>query len=121
MLHGDCFERYGRSIDAYGESFDAHRAAGAIFGYLDHPFSSRYQYGWCDEATRVGAHARLIEHIGRQPDVWWVSLSDALAFVRCRDAALVEVGSGGTLTVEFPHGEGQPPPAIHWKGRKIVD
>jgi glyoxylate reductase len=56
MLHGDCTARYGGAVEPYLESFDNHLAAGAIFGYLDHPFSEEYQYGWSSEEARLDAH-----------------------------------------------------------------
>jgi hypothetical protein len=121
MLHGDCFRRYGNSIDAYRESLDAHLAAGAIFGYLDHPFSARYQYGWLDESTRLGAHRALIEHIQRTPGIWWASIVEVLDFLRRRDAASVSVDRSGRLSLEIPVCGGKPRLTIRWKGREIVE
>ena len=120
MLHGDCYRRYGDSVDVYCESFDRHMAARAIFGYLDHPFSTRYQYGWTDEATQLGAHRGLIEHIGQQTDIWWASLVDVLDFLRRRDAALVEVDRGGRLSIGGPSDPNSAPLAFRWKGCEIV-
>ena len=34
---------------------------GQFFGYLDHPFSARYSYGWPDEASRLGKHAEFLD------------------------------------------------------------
>jgi hypothetical protein len=120
MLHGDCYRRYGASIDVYRESFDAHRAARSIFGYLDHPFSARYQYGWIDEATRIAAHVSLLEHIQAQPDIWWASLTDLLDFLRWRDTASVEVDSDGRLSIGVQDDQTSQPLAIFWKGREIA-
>jgi len=120
MLHGDCYRRYGASIDVYRQSFDAHRAARAIFGYFDHPFSARYQYGWTDEATRIAAHTSLLEHIQSQPDIWRASIADVFDFLRWRDAALVEVDSDGRLSIEVQDDPAPQPLAILWKGREIA-
>jgi hypothetical protein len=120
MLHGDCYRRYGDSIDVYRESFERHVAGRAIFGYLDHPFSTRYQYGWPDEATRLAAHRALIEHIERQPDVWWASVADVLDFLRRRDAALVEVDRSGRLSIAAANAPGSKPLALLWKGCEIA-
>jgi hypothetical protein len=120
MLHGDCYRRYGNSIDAYCESFDAHLAARAIFGYLDHPFSARYQYGWPDESTRQTAHRGLIEHIRKHSGIWWTSIVDALDFLCRRDAVLVAVDRSGGLSIEVPDNARAPALAIRWKGREFV-
>ena len=120
MLHGDCYHRYGNSMDAYCQSFDQHLAARSIFGYLDHPFSDRYQYGWQDEPARLAAHRQLIDHINSHSDIWWASLSELLGFLRHRDAVLVEVSDDGTLTVEPPSDSERLPLAICWKGRQFA-
>jgi hypothetical protein len=124
MLHGDCFERYGRTVDTYQESFDNHRAGRSIFGYLDHPFSVRYQYGWADEASRLQAHGRLLAHIGRTSGVWRPNLRDALDFLRCRNAVSLHVEQGAHLrwhSCEDRNGNGRTPHlAASWKGRECV-
>lgn len=119
MLHGDCYERAGNSIDVYRQSFDSHLAARATFGYLDHPFSPRYQYGWTDEATRVKAHSELIEHIGNRPEIWWANLSDVLDFLRRRDSVRLRVDANDQLAVETPAAAGKPI-SIFWKGRRFA-
>jgi len=120
MLHGDCYRRYGNSIDTYQESFAQHLSANSIFGYLDHPFSTRYQYGWDDEATCLGAHRQLIEHVRQQPGIWWASLSDALEFLRQRDQTQIAVDGGNVSWKNGSTGGGLPPLAIMWKGRQLA-
>ena len=124
MLHGDCFERYGRTVDAYQESFDNHRAARSIFGYLDHPFSSRYQYGWTDEPTRLQAHRDLLAHIGRAADVWRPNLRAMFDFLRRRNAVNLHVENGGQLRwdgAKAASGNGRTPHLTAcWKGRECV-
>jgi hypothetical protein len=120
MLHGDCYVRYGQTVDTYCQSFDQHLAARAMFGYLDHPFSARYQYGWPDEATRASAHRRLIEHIARQPDIWWASVVEVLDFLRFRDAVSVGIDARGRLRIERPRDASGPSLSIYWKGREHV-
>jgi hypothetical protein len=120
MLHGDCYHRYGDSMDVYCESFDQHLAAGSIFAFLDHPFSARYRYGWDDEATRAAAHSRLIDHIQQHPGIWWANLNDLLDFLRRRDAALVETAANGTLSVEYSPGAQGLPLEILWKGQRFA-
>ncbi|MEZ6072009.1 MAG: hypothetical protein R3C10_17535 [Pirellulales bacterium] len=106
MLHGDCYHRYGNTIAPHADSFDHHMAAGTTFGYLDHPFSSRYQYGWHDEAERLAAHAALLAHMaGRAERIWWPALDEAMAFLVRRDVALVEIDETGTLRTAWPEAE----------------
>ncbi len=120
MLHGDCHARYGNSMDVYCASFDQHAAARAIFGYLDHPFSQRYQYGWCDEPARVAAHRQLIDHIRRHGDVWWASIVQVLDFLKRRDATSLAVDGDGRLSIEAPVEAATPPLAVRWKGQSLV-
>ena len=42
------------------QAFELAKESNSIFGYLDHPFSERYSYGWSNEATRAEAHRDLI-------------------------------------------------------------
>jgi hypothetical protein len=61
MLHGDCLREDGDRLAVYKQAFRNAMAAGQFFGYLDHPFSARYSYGWSDEAERLAAHAALLD------------------------------------------------------------
>jgi hypothetical protein len=60
MLHGDCYAQQGESVETHLRAFAAQHAAGGIFGYLDHPFSERYSYGWRDAPQRLEAHRKLV-------------------------------------------------------------
>ena len=50
-------------LNTYFESYQLALASNSIYGYLDHPFSKRYSYGWKNEQERVNAHSDLILHI----------------------------------------------------------
>lgn len=63
MLHGECMLREGDPLAVFKQAFDRAYETGILFGYLDHPFSERYSYGWSDEQSRTGAHLKLIQHI----------------------------------------------------------
>jgi hypothetical protein len=119
MMHGDCFHRQGNSIDVYRQSFATHVAAHSIFGYLDHPFSERYQYGWQSETERIAAHRDLIAHIARQPDVWWASIERVFDFLSARDRATVS-SCGARLSVEYAPPLSGDRLAVRWKGRQYV-
>jgi hypothetical protein len=90
MLHGDCFHRYGNSVEPYLESFRCCRQAGAFFGYLDHPFSAAYQYGWDNETERLSAHEGLIRAIRNESGVVWWSLQQCLDYLMLRNRVGVE-------------------------------
>ena len=63
MLHGDCMLADGDPLRVFKQAFLLARDSGEFFGYLDHPFSDRYSYGWLDEATRLEMHARYLDFI----------------------------------------------------------
>jgi hypothetical protein len=66
MLHGDCLLPDGDPIAVYKEAFRIARAAGQFFGYLDHPFSQRYTYGWADEAERQRIHGDFLDFLDEE-------------------------------------------------------
>ena len=87
MLHGDCMLAEGDPLRLYTESFAIARRARSLFGYLDHPFSDRYQYGWHSEEQRLRMHGELIGRIRSGGRVLFLSENDALDFLRARGAA----------------------------------
>jgi hypothetical protein len=97
MLHGNCFHRYGNSIAPYIEAFEYHVKAGAFFGYLDHPFSKRYSYGWYEEQERLDAHAKLIVYMKNIGNIWFTNLDQCLNFVRKKSTASVWIDESGAL------------------------
>ena len=60
MLHGDCMLIGSDPLATSKQAFELAKESNSIFGYLDHPFSERYSYGWSNEATRAEAHRDLI-------------------------------------------------------------
>ena len=118
MLHGDCFHRYGSSLEPYKQSFNSHLAAGAIFGYFDHPFSDTYRYGWSNENERLGAHQELIDFIKGHSDIWWCNLNDCLDFVAKKASAALKVEDGERAIVEWnKKTKDLPPLRICWRGK----
>jgi hypothetical protein len=82
MLHGDCMLADGDPLAVFKQAFDRARETYSLFGYLDHPFSERYQYGWADESSRISAHQDLIEHIRtKAPGTLFLSENDAMDFL----------------------------------------
>ncbi|MBD2257270.1 polysaccharide deacetylase family protein [Pseudanabaena sp. FACHB-2040] len=121
MLHGDCYHRYGNSVDPYLESFSNHLKAGNIFGYLDHPFSATYQYGWLSETERLAAHAELIRFIQSHEDIWFPNLVQCLDFVRKRDQVQISVEADQLQVRCDPKGipGDLPTISVGWRGETI--
>ncbi|MFP1908935.1 polysaccharide deacetylase [Lonsdalea quercina] len=114
MLHGDCMLTDGDPLAVFKRAFDRAYQTRTLFGYLDHPFSTRYQYGWPDEKTRVTAHQDFISYIrehAEQP--LFLDECRAMDFLRYRAAVQLrheergivayvpETGDDLKLAVEF--------------------
>ena len=104
MLHGDCWARQKGSARAWIESFGSHRRAGALFGYLDHPFSERYAYGWADESQRIAAHDELLDEILGCEKPWLPSQGQALGHLVCRSRARLRLDPKGRPRALAPEG-----------------
>ncbi|PSH02602.1 MAG: hypothetical protein CXZ00_16610 [Acidobacteria bacterium] len=81
MLHGDSFRNQGEGVAVHVEACNAQKMARGIFGYLDHPFSQRYQYGWDSEQQRIQAHALLLDAVGCEESVWFWNQQQCFDFV----------------------------------------
>ncbi|MDR1397486.1 MAG: hypothetical protein LBJ14_07115 [Desulfarculales bacterium] len=99
MLHGDCRRRQGEGMEVHIAAFEAQYVARGIFGYLDHPFSERYQYDWESRQQRLQAHQRLVAAMRRYQGVWFWSQQQCFDFVRARAAVRLRVTPGGRVAV----------------------
>jgi hypothetical protein len=92
MLHGDCMLANGDPLRIYREAFQTARAAGQFFGYLDHPFSPRYSYGWSSEADRLGKHADFLDFMKNDcaGEVLFVNEDTCLDFMRAKAATEID-------------------------------
>jgi len=97
MLHGDSYRRQGQRVDVHIAAFEAQYAAGGIFGYLDHPFSARYQYDWESEAQRLQAHQKLVAAIRRYDDVWFWSQRQCFDFAKALAATQLRISADGNV------------------------
>ena len=61
MLHGDCLLGDDDPLRIYKKAFCNAKETGQFFGYLDHPFSERYTYGWTNETERLKAHGDFLD------------------------------------------------------------
>ncbi|MFT4302741.1 MAG: hypothetical protein QM579_13430 [Desulfovibrio sp.] len=99
MLHGDCYSRQGKSVRAHVDAFAAQYAARGIFGYLDHPFSTRYQYDWESKEQRLQAHQQLISAIRKHKNILFWPQQECFDFVKALGAVRLLVSSTGAVSV----------------------
>jgi hypothetical protein len=90
MLHGDCLLDAGDPLRIFKAAFALARDGGQFFGYLDHPFSERYSYGWTSEPDRLAVHAEFLDHMdahsGNGP-LLFVNEQTCLDFIKDKAAA----------------------------------
>jgi hypothetical protein len=123
MLHGDCLllnnsDPLKTSKDAFYQALTSRQ----IFGYLDHPFSDRYSYGWENESVRIDAHMILIDFIkSLSARTIFLSENDALGFIL--DLSRLDIIDKGASYTIFTKNEdesltaGKCIPQITYKGR----
>ncbi|GAA6140494.1 polysaccharide deacetylase [Hydrogenophaga sp. 5NK40-0174] len=117
MLHGDCLlHDEADPLRIYKQAADEARAAGTFFGYLDHPFSDRYQYGWASEEQRGQAHEDLVRHLQQTPDLLFANEDQAMDFLH--DRAHVRIARGNRQGWRLRrHGRLSPwPVAVRYQG-----
>jgi len=102
MFHGDCLLADGDPLMTFKRAFDIAFESKTLFGYLDHPFSKRYQYGWSTEAARIDAHERLIAYIlARAGKPLFMNEDVALDFLLAKSKTGV-TGDAGEFRVHAP-------------------
>jgi hypothetical protein len=99
MLHGDSYRNQGQSVEVHVRAFAAQHQARGIFGYLDHPFSERYQYGWESNEQRSLAHRQLLSAIKAYDGVLFLSQEQCFAFVGALASARLYVTDTGRVRV----------------------
>lgn len=83
MLHGDCLLESGSDLLAiFKQCANYAVKSGAAFGYLDHPFSERYQYGWFTEKQRISVHLDWIEYLKLFGNVLFVNEIELLGHLQ---------------------------------------
>jgi len=96
MMHGDCMLAEGDPLAVFKAAADRALETRTLFGFLDHPFSERYAYGWPDETVRIQAHRDLIAHIrSRARNPRFMDERDALNFLAARAAIRLHAGPSG--------------------------
>lgn len=94
MLHGDCLlAESADPLAVFKEAFRLARAGGEFFGYLDHPFSERYSYGWTSEQARLDAHSEYLSYLdeecGDEP-LLFVNEDACMQFIKEKSAVVID-------------------------------
>ena len=118
MLHGDCLLEDDEPMKIFKQAFDLACEGGAFFGYLDHPFSERYQYGWLTETQRASAHAQLIQHMRQRGRVLFANEDQAMDFLHDRAHTRIQATPEGFLVVR-PQAASPWPLQVRYKGQSL--
>jgi hypothetical protein len=105
MLHGDCLLAEGDdALAIYKQAVDIAKAGRALFGFLDHPFSPRYAYGWKNESDRIKAHETLISYIREQGNILFLNENEAMDFIRQKSAIYLSLDADRYPQYQLPDG-----------------
>ena len=88
MLHGDIAESKN-SLKDYYETIKLFKHSKMIFGYLDHPFSKRYKYGWENEKKRISYHKKIVEHL-KQKEFTFYNISKIAEFIQNKNKIIIK-------------------------------
>jgi hypothetical protein len=120
MLHGDCLLENEDPIAISRQAFDRAFETGTLFGYLDHPFSARYQYGWSDEETRINTHCTFIAHMQSKGNVLFLSETDAMDFLLHKSQLdIIHIGEQFFLCNVATTSTSKFKPAIEYQSQRV--
>jgi peptidoglycan/xylan/chitin deacetylase (PgdA/CDA1 family) len=122
MLHGECLLASDDPLAISKQAFDRARETRTLFGYLDHPFSPRYQYGWSDEKTRCEMHRAFITYIkDTTPEVCFLSESDAMDFLLTKSRWQIMSDNNGYQLYQPKFGAHSPLiPTVEYAGQRFA-
>jgi len=113
MLHGDCPPS---QVETAQTQFLMRSGAAQAFGYLDHPFSQRYSYGWTSEQARLDIHTKLIEAINTRDGVWWVNADDLLLHISSLSRAKLSLDGQGVPHIRITGRKPSWPLSVRYRG-----
>ncbi|PMS36903.1 polysaccharide deacetylase [Trinickia symbiotica] len=120
MLHGDCMLADGDPLSVFKQAFDFAYETNTFFGYLDHPFSPRYQYGWRTEEQRIRAHEELIAYIRRRASrPLFLDEVSAMDFLRAKSLSCVVEADGSYLLQPSRQAATDLSLAVEYRGERI--
>lgn len=118
MLHGDCMLAGDDPLAIFKAAFDLAKETSALFGYLDHPFSERYQYGWSDEEYRIARHRDFVSYIRqRATNPLFLSENAALDFLRAKMELQIQQDQAGYRLVNASEAGGMLCPTVEYRGQ----
>lgn len=123
MLHGDCLLAEGADpLAVFKEAFRLARGGGEFFGYLDHPFSERYSYGWSSERARLDAHSAYLSYLneecGDEP-LLFVNEDACMRFIKEKSAVVIDFDeASGDFAISNAFAAGFPL-AVRYRGQTV--
>ena len=88
MLHGDSWPDLKK---VYFKSFMLSAKRQAIFGYLDHPISERYDYDWGSYENQLNAHVEFFNFFKKNFKIYSISHIELIEWLIIR--SLIEINS----------------------------
>ncbi|WP_332307735.1 hypothetical protein [Burkholderia ubonensis] len=110
----------GDPLAVFKAAFDLAYETKTLFGYLDHPFSERYQYGWRTEDERISAHEEFVRYMrARAKRPLFINEEVAMDFLLAKSKhGLIE--DGDTYVVTSMRGATAPLPlAVEYCGELL--
>jgi hypothetical protein len=104
MLHGECMLEEADQLQIFKQSFDIAKQGKSLFGFLDHPFSPRYAYGWTSEIDRCAAHNDFIDYINASGKVLYLTEEDALDWISLKASVELILGENDKITAVWDSG-----------------
>jgi hypothetical protein len=101
MLHGECMLDEGDKLQIFKQAFDIAKQGKSLFGFLDHPFSLRYAYGWTSESERCAAHNDFIDYINASGKILYLTEVDALDWISVKASVQFKCDKNGKIGVEL--------------------
>lgn len=119
MMHGECVLADGDRLAVTKQAFLNALQSETLFGYLDHPFSPRYDYDWGSEEHRLDCHSEFLDFISAQNrKLKWMNEDEALDWIDAKaNLVLKSVDHGYRLeygsTTSLPFG-------VRYKGKRLA-
>jgi hypothetical protein len=123
MFHGDCLlANSSDPLSVFKEAFRLARDGGEFFGYLDHPFSERYSYGWSSEQARLDAHSEYLTYLDEacsEEPLLFVNEDACMRFIKDKSAAMIDFDGASQDFAISTTVAADLPLAIRYRGQTI--